>query len=143
MQDTSEVDKCIAAARSILNGVCEDEADSAVLMDAFLAPRKGWPQYMMPSMPVEGKEASGAELEASSSSSGVPPKGSHEGDPEAQGQFVPAFALALGEELGFGTVLQPSHGESRCAHTLVECFWLMHLLHVYIVRARPVLHKVI
>ena len=127
VQDASEVNKCVAAARSILNGVCQDEADSDALMDTLLAPRKGWPRYMMPSMAVKGKEASGAGPEALSSS-GIPPEGCHEGDPEAQGQFVPAFALALGEELGFGTVLHPSHGKSRCAHTLVERFWLMHLL---------------
>ena len=35
-------------------------------------------------------------------------------DPDAQGHFVPAFALALGADLGFAPVLQPSQGTPRC-----------------------------
>ena len=91
-----------------MNAACQEEADRDDLVEGLLAPRKGWPRYMMPSTAVKGKETSEGGPEAAAAA-GKPQKG----DPDAQGPFVPAFALALGAELGFAPVLQPSQGLPR------------------------------
>ena len=105
VQDAHEVERCVQAAKSIMNGVCLEVEDRDGLIDRLLAPRKGWPQYVMPS-PAKGTDAASKESASASSS--------QKGTQEAYGQFVAAFALGLGSELGFTAVLQPSRGISRC-----------------------------
>lgn len=91
-----------------MNAACQEEADRDDLIEGLLAPRKGWPRYMMPSVAVKGKEASGRTPEAAAAAGKA-----QMGDPDAQGHFMPAFALALGAELGFAPLLQPSQGLPR------------------------------
>jgi hypothetical protein len=105
VQDAHEVERCVQAAKSIMNGVCLEVEDRDGLIDRLLAPRKGWPQYVMPS-PAKVTDAASKETASVSSS--------QKGTQEAYGQFVAAFALGLGSELGFTAVLQPSRGISRC-----------------------------
>ena len=99
------MDRCVQAAKSIMNGVCLEEEDRDGLIDSLLAPRKGWPRYMMPTL---AKSSDAASKESASADSNQ--KGAH----ETYGDFVAAFALALGSELGFTAVLQPTRGLLRC-----------------------------
>lgn len=100
------MDRCVQAAKSIMNGVCLEEEDRDGLIDSLLAPRKGWPRYMMPTL----ANSSDAASKESASADRQYQKGTH----ETYGHFVAAFALALGSELGFTAVLQPTRGLLRC-----------------------------
>ena len=93
-----------------MNAACHEDEDRDDLMEGLLAPRKGWPRYPMPSTAAKGKEASSRGSEAAAAAGKA-----QKGDPEAQGLFVSAFALALAAELGFAAVLQPSQGVPRSA----------------------------
>ena len=94
-----------------MDGACQVDADRNALLERLLAPSKGcWPHYTMPSGAVEGMDAPNSEPEAAFVT------GKAQGlDPDVQGHFLSAFALALGAELGFTPVLQPSQGNPRCA----------------------------
>ena len=91
-----------------MNAACQEEADRDDLIEGLLAPRKGWPRYTMPSAAVKGSAAPSGGPEAAAAAGKA-----QKGDLDAQGHFVPAFALALGAELGFSPVLQPSQGTPR------------------------------
>ncbi len=111
VQDVNEVEKCVQAAKTIMNGTCSEMEDRDGLIDSLLTPRKGWPQYMMPSL-AKGTEAAGKEA----ASAGSNPNRIL----EKYGQFLAAFALALGSELGFTALLQPSRGIPRC---VLQCIY--------------------
>ncbi len=91
-----------------MNAACQEDEDRDDLLEGLLAPRKGWPRYMMPSTTVKGKEASNRGPEAAAAAGKA-----QKVDPEAQGLFVSAFALALGADFGFAPVLRPSQGVPR------------------------------
>lgn len=104
-QDASEVEKCVGASRGIMEGVCLDDKDRDRLLESLLTPRQGLPMYMLPSLKARGKEAPSSSAEADASG-----QSRHN---EVQGQFVSALVLALGAEVGFATLLQPSVGLPR------------------------------
>ena len=99
-----------------MDGVCQLDADRDALLEALLAPSKScWLRYTPPSSTEGISEPDSAPEQAAAA-------GKAQGlDPGVQGHFLPAFALALGAELGFAPVLQPSLGTPRCVPFSHEC----------------------
>ena len=100
-----------------MNAVCLEEYDQDGLIDSLMAPCKGWPQYMMPSI-ARSNDASSSlpgkavlALESKSGSSG------HNRQQEVDHQeFRTSLAMALGADLDFGLLLQPARGIPRSVH---------------------------
>ena len=104
-----------------MNAVCLEEYDQDGLIDSLMAPCKGWPQYMMPSI-VRSSDASsslpGKAVLARESGAGS--SGHNRQQDEDHQEFRTAFALALGADLGFGLLLQPARGIPRSVHLSLE-----------------------
>ena len=97
-----------------MNAVCLEEYDQDGLVDSLMAPCKGWPQYMMPSIARSNSTSSSLPSKA------APALGSRAGSvghdrqqDESHQEFRTAFAMALGANLGFGLLLQPARGIPR------------------------------
>ena len=97
-----------------MNAVCMEDYDQDGLVDSLMAPCKGWPRYMMPSV-ARSNNASSNRLRKA-----VPALDSRTGNSghdrqqgEDHQEFKTAFALALGASVGFGLLLQPARGLPR------------------------------
>ena len=100
-----------------MNAVCLEESDQDGLIDSLLAPCKGWPRYMMPTID-KISEASSSLLDKAAPSAGSKAGTSgHDGQQgEEQPAFRPDFALALGGNFGFELLVQPARGIPRSVY---------------------------
>lgn len=112
------MEKCVGAARGIMNAVCLEEYDQDGFIDSLMAPCKGWPQYMMPSIARSNGASSslpGKAVLALASKAGSVGHGRQQEEENHQ-EFMTSFVMALGADLGFGLLLQPARGIPRSVY---------------------------